>query len=423
MELSPRILAARIAGAITWPAARRIARADAGPIARRIATAALCIVGVAGAAVLPDDRADVFYSDYKGGGMDIKGESVLVRKKFSEQFAVEANYYVDKVSGASVDVLSQASVIKDERKQKTVSLDYIHDKTQYNLSYTNSTERDYISNTTHFSLSQDMFGDLTTVTLGFTDSRNKVGENNGTAFRPIIAWLGHSESRSFEAGLSQVLTKNLIAGATLEVITDQGLLSNPYRSIRYLSPGDPLGYGLGSQVYPNTHTSTAVEGRLKYYLPYRAAASASYRYFDDTWGVRASTVELGYTQPISNLWILEGRVRYYTQNHASFYSDLFPFANSQNFEARDQNLAASTNTTLGLKATYAFLPDGWKIFKRGTVTADWSRIRFKYKDFRDIRDYGISTGGVPPDGGYQPGSEPLYHFDATVVQFYLSMFF
>ncbi|HEX9403872.1 MAG TPA: DUF3570 domain-containing protein, partial [Steroidobacteraceae bacterium] len=146
-------------------------------LSRLAALAALSLMCVAGAAVLPDDRADLFWSQYKGGGMDIKGESVLVRKKFAEQFAVQANYFVDKVSGASVDVLSNASVIKDERKQKSLSLDYIHDKTQYNLSYTNSTERDYISNTTHFSLSQDMFGDLTTVTLGFTDSRNKVGEN------------------------------------------------------------------------------------------------------------------------------------------------------------------------------------------------------------------------------------------------------
>jgi Protein of unknown function (DUF3570) len=234
-------------------------------LARPVATAALLIVGVAGAAVLPDDRADVFYSDYKGGGMDIKGESFLVRKKFSEQFAVEANYFIDKVSGASVDVLSQASVIKDERKQKSISLDYIHNKTQYNLSYTNSTERDYISNTTHFSLSQDMFGDLTTVTLGFTDSRNKVGENNGTAFAPKIEWKGTAYSRSFLAGVSQVVTKNLISGVTLEVITDRGLLSNPYRMIRFVdnAPGNALGYGLGQQIYPNTHTSTAVEGHLE----------------------------------------------------------------------------------------------------------------------------------------------------------------
>jgi hypothetical protein len=390
-------------------------------LSRLAALAALSLICVAGAAVLPDDRADLFWSQYKGGGMDIKGESVLVRKKFSEQFSVEANYFVDKVSGASVDVLSNASVIKDERKQKSISLDYIHDKTQYNLAYTNSTERDYISNTTHFSLSQDMFGDLTTVTLGFTDSRDKVGDNYGTAFVPKISWLGHAESRSYEGGLSQVITKNLIAGTTVEVITDQGLLSNPYRHIRYLvDPSiNPLGYSLGSQVYPNTRTSTAVETRAKYYLPYRAAASVSYRYFSDTWGIRANTIELGYTQPVSNKFIFEGRLRHYSQNHATFYSDLFPFANSQNFEARDQNLAASTNNTIDGKVTWAFAPEGFLIFKRATASLDVTRIQFKYKDFRDIRDFNDTPAG----GNYAPGTEPLYHFNAMIYQVYISMFF
>ena len=349
--------------------------------------------------------------------MDITGESVLVRKKFSEQFSVEANYFIDKVSGASIDVTSGASPIEDERKQKTLSVDYIHDKTQYNLSYTNSTERDYISNTTHFSLSQDMFGDLTTVTLGFTDSRNKVGENNGKNYAPIIDWLGHAQSRSYEGGLSQVITKNLIAGMTLEVITDQGLLSNPYRSIRYFDPTVPLvGYSFGSQVYPNTRTSTAVEGRAKYYLPYRAAASVSYRYFSDTWGIRANTIELGYTQPVSNMFIFEGRLRHYSQNHATFYSDLFPFANSQNFEARDQNLAASTNNTIDGKVTWAFAPEGFLVFKRATASFDVTRIQFKYKDFRNIKDYNFNNG-------YPPGTEPLYAFDAMIYQVYISMFF
>ncbi len=387
-------------------------------LSRLAALSALSLMWLAGAAVLPDDRADLFWSQYKGGGMDIKGESVLVRKKFSEQFAVQANYFVDKVSGASVDVTSGASPIKDERKQKSLSLDYIHDKTQYNLSYTNSTERDYISNTTHVSLSQDMFGDLTTVTLGFTDSRDKVGENNGTAFLPKISWLGHAESRSYEGGLAQVITKNLITGVTLEVITDQGLLSNPYRSIRFkdTNTNTSLGYSLGSQVYPNTHTSTAVETRAKYYLPYRAAASVSYRYFSDTWGIRANTIELGYTQPVSNKFIFEGRVRHYSQNHATFYSDLFDFANQQNFEARDQNLAASTNNTFDGKVTWAFAPEGFLIFKRATTSFDVSRIQFKYSDFRNTRAYSIANG-------YPAGTEPLYHFDAMVYQVYVSLFF
>jgi hypothetical protein len=142
--------------------------------------------------------------------MDITGESVLARKKFTENFALDYSYFVDKVSGASVDVLSQASVIKDERKQNSVTATFVHDKTTYTLSFSNSIERDYISNTPHASLEPGHVRRLTTMTLGFGRTRDKVGENNGTAFVPNVAWLGHAESRSYELGLSQILTRNWI---------------------------------------------------------------------------------------------------------------------------------------------------------------------------------------------------------------------
>ncbi len=382
-------------------------------LTRTAALAALLLVRATVADVLPDDRADIFYSKYSGGGMDITGKSVLVRKKITEDLAVEANYFVDSVSGASVDVLSNASVIKDERKQKSGTVEYLHDKTTYSLSFINSTERDYISNTTHFSLSQDMFGDLTTLSLGWSRTRDQVGENNGTAFAPKVSWLGHAESQSYDVGLSQILTKNLIGGLNLEVITDDGYLANPYRAILIAQPGSKPGYFQASQVYPNTRTSTAIQGQAKYYLPYRAAITGSYRYFRDTWGIKANTYELDYTHPLGNIWILEGRLRYYKQGHADFYSDLFPFANSQNFMGRDQDLSTSKNTTVGAKVTYAFLPDGWKIFKRGTATFDVSRISFHYLDFRDPRSAQFASFG----------DYPLYHFDATVFQIYMSMFF
>jgi Protein of unknown function (DUF3570) len=384
--------------------------------ARAAVTAALLLIRSTSADVLPDNRADVFYSKYSGGGMDITGYSATARAKIRENFAVEANYFVDKVSGASVDVLSQASVIKDERKQKSGTLEYLHDKTTYTASYMTSVERDYVSDTASFSLSQSMFGDLTTVTLGFANTHNKVGQNFGSADVPKVTWLGHALSRSYSGGLSQIITKNLIAGVNLQVITDAGYLANPYRLIRFLDPTQAIGYGLASQVYPATHTSTAVQGQAKYYLPYRAAVTGLYRYFTDTWGVIGNTYELDYTHPIENKWIFEGRVRYYKQSAASFYSDLFPFAGSQNFSARDQNLAALDNTTIGAKVTYAFLPEGWQVFKRGTVTADVSRIRFNYHDFRDIRDFGIKQG-------FGAGAEPLYQFSAMVYQVYLSMYF
>ena len=45
---------------------------------------------------------------------------------------------------------------------------------------------------------------------------------------------------------------------------------------------------------------------------------------------------------------------------------------------------------------------------------DISRINFHYLDFSDFRDFQT---------GYVPGTEPLYHFNATVLQIYMSMFF
>ncbi len=375
----------------------------------------MACASAAWAGVLPDDRADLFYSQYSGGGMDIKTASASVQKKITEDLGISGEYLIDKVSGASVDVLSNASVIKDERHQKSVNVEYLHDKTTYTLGFTNSAERDYISNTPHFSLSQDMFGDLTTITLGFSSTRNRIGENNGTALVPNVAWVGTSQSHSYSLGLSQILTRNLIAGVTVDVITDAGYLANPYRFVRFYDAQSAKGYALGTQAYPDTRTSTAVEGRVKYYLPYRAAAALSYRYFRDTWGIRASTVEFDYTQPIRNLWILEGRVRVYDQGHATFYSDIYPTADYQNFEGRDKELAASRNTTIGAKATYAFLPEGWKMFKRGTATLDVSRMQIRYSDFRDIKDYGLPQ--------YKPGEEPEYQFDATIWQLYMSMFF
>lgn len=384
-------------------------------IERAAAVAALLLIRATCADVLPDDRADLFYSKYSGGGMDITGESASVRKKFTENFAVEGNYFVDHVSGASIDVLSQASQIRDERIQKTATVEFVHDKTTYTASYTASVERDYRSDTSSFALKQDMFGDLTTLSLAFSNTDDKVGENNGTAFVPVITWLGHASSQSYDIDLSQILTKNLIAGVNFNVITDQGYLANPYRSIRYLDAGTPKGYSLGSQVYPDTRTSTAIQGEAKYFLPYRAAVTGSFRYFRDTWSIVGKTFEVDYTHPISNVWILEGRLRYYTQNHADFYSDLFAYADQYQFEARDQDLAAQENYTIGAKATYAFLPNGWKMFKRATITFDASRITFHYLDFTNIKYYGLPE--------YQPGDEPLYHFNATVFQVYMSMFF
>ena len=80
------------------------------------------------AAVLPEERVDVLYHRYDGGGLEVDGPSVLVRKNIADKFSVNANYYVDNVSSASIDVVTQASHFEDNRTEKSVGASYLYEK-------------------------------------------------------------------------------------------------------------------------------------------------------------------------------------------------------------------------------------------------------------------------------------------------------
>ena len=135
------------------------------------------LASTATAGVLPEDRADVLYHRYDGGGVVVDGPSVLVRKKVGDKVSVVANYFLDMVSSASIDVLSTASPFKDERKQMSLGVDYLRGKTTYSAGYIDGDESDYLAKTAYFSISQDMFGDLTTVSIGFRRGMNDVYRN------------------------------------------------------------------------------------------------------------------------------------------------------------------------------------------------------------------------------------------------------
>ena len=69
------------------------------PCNRILTSALLLVLGQAGfAGVLPDDRSDILYHLYEGGGVEIDGPSVLVRKSVAKSVSLSANYYVDMVN-------------------------------------------------------------------------------------------------------------------------------------------------------------------------------------------------------------------------------------------------------------------------------------------------------------------------------------
>jgi hypothetical protein len=368
--------------------------------------ALLLLVGCSnvGAAVLPEERADLLYHSYDGGGAEIDGPSLLLRKNIGSSVSVGLNHYVDNVTSASIDVLVSASEYTEKREENSINVDYLRQKSTMSLGYTKSVESDFEATTMSLGVSQDMFGDLTTVSIGFALGDNVVGQNGNEAFAEDVT------VRSYRVGLSQIVTRDLVMALTLETITDQGYLNNPYRSVRYRDAGSAIGYSFQPEVYPETRTSNALALRGNYYLEQRAALHAGLRVFEDSWGIEATTYELGYTLPFEPDWIFEARLRLHDQGSAEFYSDLFPFQDAQNYLARDKELSSFTSTTLGLGASYDF-GRAWTAIERGSLNLELDWIRFNYDDFRDLTESGNT------------GNEPLYSFDARVTRVFLSLWF
>ncbi len=250
-----------------------------------------------------------------------------------------------------------------------------------------------------------MFGDLTTISFGFTRGWDRVGERGTTRDDPL-------DRTNWALGISQILTRNSVLNLNFEVTDYAGFINNPYRQVRYCEPPDCATYAYQKELYPNTRTGNAASATYKYYLPWHASATGSYRFYSDTFGIKANTAELGYLQPIFRAWTIEANMRYYHQSHADFYSDLFPYANAQNFLARDREMATFGSYAFGVGATWEYRINRFSWLQKGTLNLRWDHMRISYEDFRDLR-----VKDVPP------GTEPMYTLNADILQAFVSFWF
>jgi hypothetical protein len=341
------------------------------------------------AAVLPEDRADFLVHYYDGGGVEVKGPALQARKGLQDKLSLYATYYVDTISSASIDVVTTASPYHDEREERGVGVDYLYRDTLMSLGYTSSDETDYAATALSMDIAQDLLAGMTTVSLGYSRGEDTVGRRDDPSFqRPVDRW-------QYRLGLTQVLTRRMLLGINYEAISDEGFLNNPYRSARVSGTLVP-------ERYPATRSSHAAALRFLAHLEARNVLRVDYRFYWDTWEIRANTLEFGYGQYLGDRWLLEGTFRNYAQTRASFYSDNFPI--EMNYMARDKELSTFSSKAIGVKASYT-PPKVPPIFDKLTLNAALERVHFSYDDFTDIR-----TGA-------------LYSFDANVIQLYISAWY
>ena len=348
------------------------------------------------AEVLPEERTDVGYHYYDGGGVEVDGVTLLVRKNFASKYSVYSGYHLDSISAASPDVLAGASKYSEDRDEYTIGGQYLRDNTLMDLSYTYSEEDDYESDTVSFDVSHEMFGAMTKVNIGASLGSDTVERNDLDSFSEDL------DRYSFRAGLSQVITKTTVLGFDYEATVEEGFLNNPYRFVFV----NGVSLGSGSEQYPDTRTGQAFGLKGIKYWQHRASTSLGYRFYRDTWDIRAHTVDLNYSQYIGNQWVADIYGRYYTQDKASFYSD--NFSAPLKYMARDKELSSFDSYSIGARIRYDLFKD-YKFLRIGSLNLAVEYMDYDYDDYSGIESV---TDTASLGSGYS--------FDATTIQFYFS---
>jgi hypothetical protein len=322
------------------------------------------------ALTLPEDNAEALFHMYKGGGLTASGPALLVRKSLMDKVSLTGSYYVDSVSSASIDVITSASPYKEKRTEYAFGADYVYRDSQITLTGSNSKEPDYTATSLGMDVSQEVFGGMTTITLGYTRSSDKVGEKG-------IGFFDNAKHWQYRFGVTQILSPRWITSVNFEAVSDSGFLGSPYRVARV------FGATIEERV-PRTRSSRALKFRSSYDLGSRDAMHAEYRYFWDTWAIKAHTAELGYSRYFGDSWLADAFVRVYTQKHALFYSD--NAATESLYISRNRQLSTFTSIGLGGKVSYTWkrVPGKYEIKANGA----YELVQYKFKDYTDIR-----TGG------------------------------
>ena len=337
------------------------------------------------AVTLPEDSAEAMIHVYKGGGVTASGPALLVRKSLADKVSLSATYYIDSVSNASIDVVTTASPFKEKRTEYGFSADYAIRDSLITLSTSSSKEPDYTATATSLDVSQEMFGGMTTVALGFTRGDDKVGKKDTASF------IDYATHWQYRLGVTQILTPQWLMSANLEAIADDGYLGNVYRAARVFGTTVP-------ERNPRTRTSRAVKFRAIGDLGSRDAMRAEYRYFWDTWAIKAHTLEGGYSRYFGDNWLGDAFVRVYSQKKALFYSD--NATEQTTFISRNRQLSSFNSFSLGTKVAYTLkrVPGQYEL----KANAAYELVRFNYRDFTDVR------------------SGSAYRFNGHVLQLFMS---
>jgi hypothetical protein len=322
-------------------------------LAASLLAAALLLPGVQALADEPPQNGSISlrYLDYadRQAGLDrirAHSPSIAVTAPVASDWSIEGTLTADDVSGASPryhTAVSGASHMQDERKAGDVAVTRYFRRGTLTAGAAYSTEHDYVSRALSLNGTVSSDDNDTTWAFGVAGSRDSIDPVNHVVVDE------HKRTVSVLAGVTRVLTPNDIGQLTLTRTNGDGYFNDPYKLF---------------DNRPRSRRQNTVLLRWNHYLDSTGGTTRlGYRYYSDSYRIRAHTLSGEYVQPLAGGWSVVPEVRLYTQSAAYFYYDPVydgtlgpPFppgfssgAGPDRLSSPDQRLSGFGAVTVGLK--------------------------------------------------------------------------
>ena len=269
----------------------------------------------------------------------IKVNQFYLLKPIGANWSLTFDYANESMSGASPwgavaddegnqQLIMSGASIDDSRNKVEGTVTRYLPESAWSVTVGGSREHDYRSDYLGLAWVQEYNLKNTTLAVDASYASDELTPTDANDFGRIEQ--ADKTSRSLAISISQILSRSQVAQAGYGVTKRSGFLADPYK-LRDVRPDQRLEHRVSL-------------GYLQYFEPWGARLKAEYRYFWDSFDIKAHTTSVSLFKSLGQDWDVEPRLRWYEQSEASFFAlgdryDL-PLTVAQSSDARLSSFGA-----------------------------------------------------------------------------------
>lgn len=304
--------------------------------------------------------------------ISVSEQNFRARRELSEESALTLRADYDSVSGASptgttkIQTTSGASgtafMARFKSTRTAAGVDWetgLSPDTRLTISGDHSSSKMNKSSGIGATAARDFNQRNTTLIAGASYSVDTIDMDIKTELTPdstatIRATSEKKDQIDLQLGGTQVLARGTLLQLNFVHSHASGYMTNTHKLISVVHPltGETLNYSPLTEKRPDTRYSNALYAQINQVLG-TGVLYGSYRYFQDTWGIKAHTIDFKFRQPITESLYVQPHIRAYTQSAADFYRSMLVAGGvTPVYASADYRLTKLQTNSIGVKLGY-----------------------------------------------------------------------